>query len=171
VLATTTVDHRSMTVSLQDHTTSPSHTYSDVTVSDVFHPGVVACPPDATMRDVAAALTANNIHCLVVDGIVDGPGGERLVWLVLDDLDVAGILADPAADLDAARAGDVGKAPAVTVAPEDPLPVAAKLMSDNGVTHLIVAGDGAGRPIGVISALDLARAVATGVSGSTAPAV
>jgi len=76
--------------------------------------------------------------------------------------------ADPALDLarvaatsfEAGIAADVARTEAVTVAPATPLADAASLMTEHGTSHLIVVADG--QPIGVVSALDIAAAIAWG---------
>jgi CBS domain-containing protein len=47
----------------------------------------------------------------------------------------------------------------VTVRDTDTLEHAAELMSQNGVTHLVVVADGVERPAGILSTLDLARVI------------
>ncbi|RPI11627.1 MAG: CBS domain-containing protein [Actinobacteria bacterium] len=51
----------------------------------------------------------------------------------------------------------------VTISREDTLARAAELMSEHGVTHLLVVSRKA-HPIGVVSTLDLARATASGLT-------
>jgi CBS domain-containing protein len=135
--------------------------FDEATVADVLHRGVLSCPPDATLAEVAEILATHHVHCVVVEGVEADPAdGEQLVWRVLDDLDLARALANPSARGD--RAADVATGPGATVAPSDALPEAAALMVANGVTHLIVASERHGRPVGVVSALDLAAAAAWG---------
>jgi CBS domain-containing protein len=142
--------------------------FAEATVADVLHRGILSCPPEATLREVAEILATHHVHCVVVDGVErDEQGGERLVWRVLDDLDLARALADP--DAHDARAGDVATGSAAAVAPSDSLPEAAAEMVAHGVTHLVVASERHGRPVGVVSALDLAAAAAWGAHpGQTA---
>jgi predicted transcriptional regulator len=52
-----------------------------------------------------------------------------------------------------------GSAP-VFIGPAEPLRRTAELMSERGVSHLIVSTDPTARPVGIISTLDLAVAVA-----------
>ena len=60
------------------------------TVSDAMHPGVVSCRPETTLAEVAGLMAEHAVHCVVVDGIMrDAAGGDRLVWAVASDLDVA----------------------------------------------------------------------------------
>ena len=50
--------------------------------------------------------------------------------------------------------------PALTIAAEDTLQHAAQLMSEHEVTHLVVVAGGSKQPVGVLSTLDIARALA-----------
>lgn len=137
---------------------APASAFSETTVAAVFHPGVIACPATAALRHAATTMVANRVHCLVVEGSRNG--GDEPVWDVLDDVDLARALADPAIEPETALAGDYAKAPPVTVATDEPLRSAAARMWENGVTHALVVDDAAGRLLGIVSCLDLARAVA-----------
>jgi CBS domain-containing protein len=132
------------------------------TVSDAMHPGVVSCRPETTLAEVAGLMAEHAVHCVVVDGIVrDAAGGDHLVWAVASDLDVArAVSAGPGAD--AVTAGALARTDPVSVAPEDSVGDAAGLMARHGVTHLVVVPESTGTPVGVISTLDVARAVAEG---------
>jgi CBS domain-containing protein len=55
------------------------------------------------------------------------------------------------------------------VTPEEPLRRAAQVMAEHDVAHLVVVDSETSRPVGVISTLDVAKAV-TGAPG-LAPAV
>lgn len=130
------------------------------TVADVMHHGVFSCPPDATLKDVAEAMAAAGVHAIVVEGVAtDDERGERLVWGVASDLDVAAAFS---LDTDTVTAAELASTEPVTIRPRDSLTDAARVMTEHGVSHLIVTrSDGA--PTGVISTLDLARALAWGV--------
>jgi CBS domain-containing protein len=58
-----------------------------------------------------------------------------------------------------ANAGSVAASPVVAVTPELTLEHAATLMAENQTSHLLVISD-KGLPVGVISTLDVARALA-----------
>ena len=57
-------------------------------------------------------------------------------------------------------AGESAVTPLVYVAKNDDVRHAAQLMAESGVSHLAVVDPAAQRPIGVISTLDIARAIA-----------
>src|SRR6185295_12205757 len=124
-----------------------------LTVSDAMHRGVVTCSASADLGEVAEAMAEHAIHCVVA--IDESPAGEDddRLWGVVSDLDLLRGLRS-AEDLDAGNLADLE---VVTVAPQDPLTAAADAMLRHGVAHLVVVSDG--RPVGVLSTLDIARAV------------
>src|ERR1700758_5747794 len=119
------------------------------TLGEVMTPGVLTCLPVTPLRAVARMMARHRVHAIVVFG-----SDDRLhPWGVVSDLDlVAAIGAN-------ANAGAVAASPVVTVTPEEPLEHAATLMAENQTSHLLVISD-AGLPVGVISTLDVARALA-----------
>jgi CBS domain-containing protein len=125
-------------------------------VADVMRPGVLGCEPDTPLREVARMMAGHRIHCVVVHGITDR-AGERLVWGLVSDLDLVRALGE---SLDERAAAEVAATEVVTVAPDDTIERAAQIMAEHETAHLIVASDEGRRPIGVISTLDLARAMA-----------
>ena len=124
-----------------------------LTVSDAMHRGVVTCSAGAGLAEVAEAMAEHGIHCVVA--IDEGPPGQDddRLWGVVSDLDLMRGLRSTM-DLDAGNLADLD---IVTVAPDDPLADAADAMLRHGVAHLVVVADG--RPVGVLSTLDIARAV------------
>ena len=116
-------------------------------VGDAMRAGVMSCEPDLPAATVARMMATHHIHAVVVEGIHRDPvHGERLTWGVVSDVDL----------LRAARAATEP----VTVEPSLPLVDALRLMEEHETTHLIVA-DG-GRPVGVLSTLDIAGVLAWG---------
>lgn len=122
-------------------------------VTDAMRPGVISCPPDSSMRDVARVMTTNHVHAVVVRG---GAGGGN--WAVVTDRDLLRVAAG-AADADAAScATDI----LVTVSPDERLGAACELMRAHGVSHLVVVDPQQNQPLGVVSTLDIAGIVAWG---------
>jgi CBS domain-containing protein len=78
------------------------------------------------------------------------------LWGLVSDLD---IVAAAAGDIDARTARDSAVTPLVTVTSEMPLEQAGQLMAEQGVSHLAVLDPHSHRPVGVLSTLDIARAV------------
>lgn len=123
--------------------------------------GLITCQPETRLRGVAQAMAANHVHTIVVvDPSIDGPGG----WRVIHDID----LLRTAVQRPDGRAIDVATDP-VTVPVDAPATRAAEMMSEQRTRHLL-AIDEEGRPIGVVSSLDLAAALAWGV-GEAPPLV
>ena len=131
-----------------------------LTVSGVMHEGIVTCSPSAALGEVAAAMAEHAIHCVVA--IDEGPPGadDDRLWGVVSDLDLMRGLESPF-ELDAGNVADLATA---TVTRGDTLEQAARIMASRRAAHLVVVDDG--RPVGVLSTLDIARAVsgADGVS-------
>jgi CBS domain-containing protein len=128
-------------------------------VADVMHPGVMSCPPDTDLVTVARMMAAHHIHAIVVGGIETTRRGERLTWGLLSDLDlVAATMPELPAD---AEAADYASTELVGVAADEPLERAAQLMVEHQLAHLLVLGP-SGSPVGVVSTLDIAGAIAWG---------
>ena len=121
------------------------------TVADAMHHGIVTCPPSAGLREVAELLSENRVHCAVV---AEQPDDEaRTLWGIVSDVDLMRGLGSPVP----LTAGNLAALDIVTVTPQDDLRAAARLMGEHDVAHLIVMEGG--RPAGVLSTLDIARAV------------
>jgi CBS domain-containing protein len=127
------------------------------TVAEAMHPGLLTCPPDAPLRHVARMMATYRVHAIIVYPDEERPDIAS-VWGVVSDSDLAAAAAVD--DIDARTAGASARTPAVTVVPGESLQRAAELMRLYDVGHLIVVSSSAGRPIGVLSTLDVARAIA-----------
>ena len=130
---------------------------AEIEVSEAMHPGVLTCPLETSLRDIARMMSLYRIHAVVAYGEdnddVDGPG----LWGVVSDLDL--VQASVGGELDRTARG-TAVTPALTIAAEDTLQHAAQLMSEHEVTHLVVVAGGSKQPVGVLSTLDIARALA-----------
>jgi CBS domain-containing protein len=133
-------------------TQSTTTELNSISVAQAMHAGVIACPPDTPLSAVAERMAAETVHCVVV---ADSTGGHGL-WGVVSDLDL--VAAASVRALDEQSAGGSAASPLVTVAPAETLQRAAQLMTEHSTAHLIVVADG--RPAGVLSTLDIARALA-----------
>jgi CBS domain-containing protein len=65
-------------------------------------------------------------------------------------------------DIDARTASWAAVTEFLSVSPDDPLERAVQLMLEHEVTHLVVVDPGSGRPLGVLSSLDVAGLLAWG---------
>jgi len=138
--------------------TAPTGASPSTSVADVMHAGVLSCAPETPAREIATTMAAKSVHCIVTDGIaIDPVHGERLVWGVVSDLDLVGALF---AGTPERTASALATTEVVSVAPDEPLAEAARLMCEHETAHLLVVSEATGRPVGVISTLDLARAMA-----------
>lgn len=135
----------------------------ETSVADVMRPGVVACPPETPLREVARMMATQRIHCVVVSGIEQA--GGHLAWRVISDLDVVHAVAENRRD---ATAGDAASEPVVTCAPGDRVVDAARRMAERGSTHLVVASEERRAAVGVLSTLDVAEALASSADGAQA---
>ena len=131
--------------------------FAQAVAGDAMHEGIVTCGVDATVLEVAAAMAAARIHCVVVAGVVRRGTTEHLSWGVLSDLDLMAALASGD---ESARAASLAATATVTVETDEPLAEAARIMAEQQVAHLVVVERGADRPVGVLSTLDVARAAA-----------
>lgn len=122
------------------------------TVADLMTRGVHSAGPETPLRTIAATMARHSIHCVVVSDL-DGVG-ER-AWGVVSELDLVRAATE---DPDGLTAGAIAATELVTVSPSDPLERAAQLMAEHEVTHLLAVENG--HPVGVISALDIASAIA-----------
>jgi len=122
-----------------------------IRVKDAMHHGILSCTGDAPLGEVAAVMARNRVHAVAItDGQSPAPIG------VVSDLDVV------------AAAARGGEATARQVAANEPLAVsaderlhrAAQLMTEHGVSHLIVLDAAGGFPVGVLSTLDVASVYA-----------
>jgi CBS domain-containing protein len=148
-------------------TTSTANPLADVSVAAAMHPGVLTCPPETPLRDVARMLALYNVHSVFVHLQEDQyeEGVHRL--RVVSDLDL--VSAAAAGDLDDRTAGGSAAEPVVEVSGRDTLQSAARLMKEHRTSHLVVVEPDTMRPVGVLSTLDLAAALAGLEVGSGPP--
>jgi CBS domain-containing protein len=135
-----------------EHATRP---LEQIRVDEAMHRGVITCPVHAPLRDVARMMSEHRVHAIVVRR--EGEDGEGL-WGVVSDLDL--VAAASAGELEESCAGLTAGTPVVLVAPADKLARAAQLMREHELAHLVVADPATGQPVGVLSTLDLATAIA-----------
>jgi CBS domain-containing protein len=127
--------------------------FEQASVVDAMRVGIVSCPPDTTLDEVARIMATYRIHCVVVSEME----GATPVGVVAD-ID----LAAAASRSRETTAGQLARSEPVTVAADDSLERAAQLMAEQEVSHLVVIQPHSGHPVGVLSALDLAGVLAWG---------
>jgi CBS domain-containing protein len=121
------------------------------TLSDHASAGVISCTPDTPLSEVAELMAVNTVHAIVV---VDDVAAEPPI---ISDLDLISALAS--GHFDDLRAGDIAGTEAVSLAQDDSLARAAQILAEHRVSHLIVRNERR-EPIGIVSTLDLAAAIA-----------
>jgi len=119
--------------------------------------GVISCPPETPLRVVARMMATFGVHAIFVFEHTDEDDEARRLWGVVSDLD---LVAATRLDLDSLTAGATAITPLVTVEADSPIAEAGSLMAQYGTAHLAVTHPDFGRPIGVISTLDISRAIA-----------
>lgn len=139
-------------------TTPSPYGLDAVTVEQAMHPGVLTCAPETPLRDVATAMARYRIHAVVVYDEPQESDEATLVWGVVSDTDL--LAAAATEGVDDRTAGTAARTPLVTVRREDTLKHACELMDERGITHAVVISSYSERPLGVVSALDVARALA-----------
>lgn len=130
-------------------------------VEDAMHPGLISVPAQTPLRDVARILATRHIHCVVVRGAPQA--GAREAWALISALDLVRVAGGgEAAWLEERTAGEVAVQSPPTVSSDERLERAAQLMAEHGTEHLIVVGAEHGRPVGLLSTLDLCGVMAWG---------
>jgi CBS domain-containing protein len=131
--------------------------FETATVGDAMSHGVLSCPPETPLRVVARMMSTYGVHAIFVFEHADEDDEAPRLWAVVSDLD---LVAATRLDLDTLTAGASAVTPLVTVAADKSIAEAGSLMAQYGIAHLAVTDPDHDRPIGVISTLDIARAVA-----------
>lgn len=136
------------------------HGLRAVLVRDAMTTPIVTCTPDVPIEEVAELMARNRIHSVVVlqSGGDDAAPAHRR-WGVLSDLDLVAAAPWGEGD-DSAEAGAVAASPQVVVRAGDSLSAAALLMAEYATAHVLVIEEGLDEPVGILSALDVARALA-----------
>jgi CBS domain-containing protein len=132
--------------------------FETATVGDVMSRGVISCPPETPLRVVARIMATHSVHAVFVFERLDDDAPH--LWGVVSDLD---LVAATQLDLDELTAGASAVTPLVTVDAGSTLGEAGSLMAQYGIAHLAVTDTSSRLPIGVISTLDIARAIAAGL--------
>jgi len=124
--------------------------FRELQVADVMSAGIISCTPQTPMRAVARLMATYRVHAVFVFE-------DAELWGLVSDLD---LVAAAWAGVEARTAGEAAVAPLVQVSSADELEYAAQLMTENGVSHVAVLDPQTHLPVGVVSTLDIARAVA-----------
>jgi CBS domain-containing protein len=129
------------------------------TVADAMSQGVISCAPETPLRVVARMMATYGVHAIFVLEHTEEDDEAPQLWAVVSDLD---LVATTSLDLDALTAQATAVTPLVTVGADSPISEAGSLMAQYGIAHLAVIDPTSRRLVGVISTLDIARAIAAG---------
>ena len=127
-------------------------------VSDVMTEGLISCAPSTPLRSVARLMATHRVHSVFVFDYSQEDDDATELWGLVSDRD---LVAAAWADVADQTAGESAVTPLVYVSSGDDLRHAAQLMAESGVSHLAVVDPLTRRPVGVVSTLDIARAIAS----------
>jgi CBS domain-containing protein len=134
-------DARPMTVNYTRHSQ-----LAHIRVGDCMHHGIFACGHDASARDVAALMAKHHVHAVAVtNDESDRPVG------IISALDIVAA----AASGEELTADRIAGTEFVSVSANQSVQRAAQLMTEHGVSHLIVLEAASGLPIGILSTFDI----------------
>jgi CBS domain-containing protein len=125
----------------------PTRDYLDVEVREIMTPGVVTIAEDASLRQAQRALTAHNIHAILVLGRT---AGTPLGWVT-----ARGLLSWLTRDESLAYARDGITHPPTSIQPSATAREALTALEQPGISQLIVASRPGAFPEGVLSDVDL----------------
>lgn len=125
----------------------------DLRVIDAMHPALITCSPGSSLRTIARMMSTYRVHAILVNTHESDES-----WGIVSDTDL--LRASEAGNIDEQEARSLAAQPVVTIASSEALGRAAALMVERDVSHLIVLESRSRRPIGVLSTLDVARALA-----------
>jgi CBS domain-containing protein len=114
-----------------------------------MHHRILSCAADAPLGEVAGVMAKHRVHAVA---ITDGAGQRPLG--VVSDLDVV-TAAVRAVSGEESTALQAAATEPLAVSTSDSLDRAAQLMSEHGVSHLVVVDAASGYPVGVLSTVDI----------------
>lgn len=126
-----------------------------IRVAEAMHHGVLTCSRETPLSRVAELMARHRVHSVVV---TDDPEDAGSLWGVVSDLDL--VAAASVRELADQTAGAIAATSALTISSEEALQRAAQVMTEHAITHLVVVDPARPRPVGVISTLDIAAALA-----------
>ena len=136
-------------------------TFDHARVADAMRPRVLTCIPETPLVTVAQRMASEHVHAIVVllEGAdADGPL-DRHRWAVVTDRDVL----RSAASVAEHTAGEVASGSPLLARPDERLPDVAQRMLEHGTSHAVVVEPRTGRPVGVLSTLDIAGILGWGL--------
>ena len=130
-------------------------------VADAMRPRVLTCEPGTPLVAVAQRMSSEHVHAIVVlpEPGADDRATERQVWAVVTDHDIL----RSAADVAERTAGEVATGEVLLAHPDDRLADVAQRMLEHATSHAVVVEPRTGRPVGVLSTLDIAGILGWGL--------
>lgn len=125
-------------------------------VADAMRPRVLTCEPGTPLMAVAQRMASEHVHAIVM--LPEAAEPDR-PWAVITDHDIL----RSAADVADRTAGDVATGEVLLAHPDEPLPAVAQRMLEHGTSHAVVVEPRTGRPVGVLSTLDIAGILGWGL--------
>jgi CBS domain-containing protein len=117
-------------------------------ISDIMTTGVVTLEAEAPLQAAAAMMRDSD-----VGSVVEMSHGN--VVGIVTDRDIVVRAVAEGRDVNAASLNDIATDRVITMAPEDPVELAAQLMREHAVRRIVVVDDEV--PVGVVSMGDMAR--------------
>jgi CBS domain-containing protein len=129
-------------------------------VADAMRPRVLTCDPETPLVSVAQRMASEHVHAIVVLAQVEPDGAlERSPWAVVTDHDIL----RSAPTIAGRTAGEVATGEVLLAQPDERLPDVAQRMLEHGTSHAVVVEPSTGRPVGVLSTLDIAGILGWGL--------
>ena len=130
-------------------------------VADAMRPRVLTCEPGTLLTAVAQRMASEHVHAIVVLREAIDPEREidRRPWAVIADHDIL----RSAASIAGRTASDVATGEVFLANPDERLPDVAQRMLEHGTSHAVVVEPRTGRPVGVLSTLDIAGILGWGL--------
>jgi CBS domain-containing protein len=126
-----------------------------------MRPRVLTCEPGTLLTAVAQQMASEHVHAIVVlpEAVEPERERDRRPWAVITDLDIL-----RSADSIAGRtASDVATGQVLLADPDERLPDVAQRMLEHRTSHAVVVEPRTGRPVGVLSTLDIAGILGWGL--------
>ena len=117
--------------------------------------------PETPLVSVAQRMASEHVHAIVVLLETVDPDGaiDRRPWAVVTDRDV--LRSAPA--IAGRTAGEAATGEVLLAQPDERLPDVAQRMLEHGTSHAVVVEPRTGRPVGVLSTLDIAGILGWGL--------
>jgi CBS domain-containing protein len=117
-----------------------------IRVGDCMHHGILTCDAEAPLERVASIMARHRVHAVA---ITDGGNGNPIA--VVSALDMVAAI-DLGGELSASQ---IAATEFRSVSADESLAHAAKLMTEYGISHLIVLDPASGHPTWILSTLDV----------------